>query len=85
MNYFLRNPVACGITSLGLDHCSILGYTYDEIAWQKSGIFKESCIAFTVDQTNKSTYEVMKNRANELKVNTMFNSQQDKQLNNWIF
>lgn len=63
-----RNPVACGITSLGLDHCSILGHTYDEIAWQKSGIFKESCIAFTVDQTNESTFKVMRNRASELKV-----------------
>ena len=35
-----RNPVVCGITSLGIDHCSILGNTLEEIAWHKSGIFK---------------------------------------------
>ena len=35
-----RKPIACGMASLGLDHCSMLGNTLEEIAWQKSGIFK---------------------------------------------
>lgn len=30
----------CGISSLGIDHTSILGDTVEEIAWQKGGIFK---------------------------------------------
>lgn len=35
-----RKPIACGITSLGLDHCSLLGNTIEQIAWQKAGILK---------------------------------------------
>jgi hypothetical protein len=37
---YKRNPIACGISSLGLDHCSLLGNTLEEIAWQKAGIIK---------------------------------------------
>lgn len=37
---FCRKPVVCGISSLGLDHTSLLGDTVEEIAWQKGGIFK---------------------------------------------
>lgn len=35
-----RKPWVCGISSLGIDHTSILGDTIEEIAWQKAGIFK---------------------------------------------
>ena len=34
------SPVVCGVTSLGLDHISLLGNTLSEIAWSKAGIFK---------------------------------------------
>lgn len=37
---FSRKPVACGVTSLGMDHVSTLGGTLESIAWQKAGIFK---------------------------------------------
>ncbi|KAI8922827.1 Mur ligase [Entophlyctis helioformis] len=37
---FIEKPVACGITSLGFDHMSILGETIDKIAWHKAGIIK---------------------------------------------
>ena len=37
---FSRKPVACGVTSLGMDHISTLGGTLESIAWQKAGIFK---------------------------------------------
>ncbi len=30
----------CGVSSLGMDHMSILGDTLDKIAWNKAGIFK---------------------------------------------
>ncbi|KAH3796783.1 hypothetical protein DPMN_150354 [Dreissena polymorpha] len=46
----IRNPVVCGVTSLGLDHVSILGSTIDKIAWHKAGIFKPGVPAFTVPQ-----------------------------------
>lgn len=36
----IRKPVVCGVSSLGLDHTSILGDTIDKIAWHKAGIFK---------------------------------------------
>ena len=35
-----RSPVVCGVTSLGMDHTSVLGNTIEEIAWNKAGIFK---------------------------------------------
>ena len=41
MNFvFSRKPVACGVTSLGMDHIITLGGTLESIAWQKAGIFK---------------------------------------------
>ena len=44
-----RNPVVCGVTSLGMDHVSTLGGTAESIAWQKAGIFKvDSFIFFRV-------------------------------------
>ncbi|POI20066.1 hypothetical protein CIB84_016187, partial [Bambusicola thoracicus] len=36
----IRAPVVCGVSSLGIDHTSILGDTVEKIAWQKGGIFK---------------------------------------------
>ncbi|XP_035211549.1 folylpolyglutamate synthase, mitochondrial-like isoform X2 [Stegodyphus dumicola] len=46
----IRNPVAVGITTLGIDHVSILGDSLAEIAAQKAGIFKPGVPAFTVSQ-----------------------------------
>lgn len=43
----VRKPVVCGVSSLGLDHTSILGETIDKIAWHKAGIFKPGVPAFT--------------------------------------
>lgn len=42
-----RNPVACGVTSLGMDHVSTLGGTIESIAWQKAGIFKVHVIHYS--------------------------------------
>ena len=38
--HIYRSPVVCGVSSLGMDHMSILGDTLDKIAWNKAGIFK---------------------------------------------
>eukprot|EP00106_Octopus_bimaculoides_P008270 XP_014775712.1 PREDICTED: folylpolyglutamate synthase, mitochondrial-like isoform X2 [Octopus bimaculoides] len=36
----IRNPIACGITHLDIDHIDYLGDTLEKIAWHKAGIFK---------------------------------------------
>ncbi|KAJ1911921.1 Folylpolyglutamate synthetase, partial [Tieghemiomyces parasiticus] len=43
-------PVVCGITSLGLDHQSVLGNTLAEIAAQKAGIAKPGVPLISVPQ-----------------------------------
>lgn len=49
----LSNTVACGIASIGFDHMNVLGPTLSDIAFEKSGIFKEGSVAFTVPQTEE--------------------------------
>ncbi|GMH42441.1 hypothetical protein BSKO_10360 [Bryopsis sp. KO-2023] len=46
----IRNPVVCGVSSLGYEHTAILGSTLTEIAGEKAGIFKAGCPAVTVPQ-----------------------------------
>ncbi|XP_039177373.1 folylpolyglutamate synthase, mitochondrial isoform X3 [Crotalus tigris] len=60
----VRKPIVCGISSLGIDHTSILGDTIEKIAWQKGGIFKPGVPAFTVPQPERPL-DVLKQRAEE--------------------
>ncbi|KAF1649343.1 Folylpolyglutamate synthase, mitochondrial, partial [Eudyptes chrysocome] len=60
----IRAPVVCGVSSLGIDHTSILGDTMEKIAWQKGGIFKPGVPAFTVTQPERPL-EVLRDRAQE--------------------
>lgn len=46
----LQRPSVTGITSLGIDHQSLLGDTIESIAWHKAGIFKQDVPAFTITQ-----------------------------------
>ncbi|NWY17826.1 FOLC protein, partial [Aphelocoma coerulescens] len=62
----IRAPVVCGVSSLGIDHTSILGDTLEKIAWQKGGIFKPGVPAFTVAQPERPL-EVLRERAQERK------------------
>lgn len=62
---FVRKPVVCGVTSLGLDHVSILGNTIEKIAWQKAGIFKPGIPVFTSPQP-PGALEVLHERAKEI-------------------
>ncbi|EPE09578.1 folylpolyglutamate synthase [Ophiostoma piceae UAMH 11346] len=39
---------ATAVTRLGIDHVAMLGRSLEEIAWHKSGIFKEGVAAFTL-------------------------------------
>ncbi|KAK7061933.1 folylpolyglutamate synthase [Favolaschia claudopus] len=59
-------PVVTGVTSLGIDHITVLGHTLKEIAWHKGGIFKEGVPAFTVDQPTEGL-EVLEQQAKDLK------------------
>ncbi|KAM8933605.1 folylpolyglutamate synthase, mitochondrial isoform 2-T2 [Pelodytes ibericus] len=61
----IRKPIVCGVSSLGIDHTSILGDTIEKIAWQKGGIFKPGVPAFTVPQ-HTGPLEVLRNRAQEI-------------------
>ncbi|KAI3372664.1 hypothetical protein L3Q82_022712, partial [Scortum barcoo] len=61
----IRKPWVCGITSLGFDHCSLLGDTIEKIAWQKAGIFKPGVPAFTVRQ-QPGPLRVLQHRAEEI-------------------
>lgn len=67
-----RQVSTVGITSLGIDHTSLLGSTIEEIAWQKAGIMKPGSITFTVDQQPKAALKVLKQRASENKVRTIY-------------
>ena len=64
-----RNPVVCGITSLGYDHMSNLGDTLEKIAWQKGGICKPGHPCYILPQP-EGPLKVLAERANELKVST---------------
>ncbi|XP_017880747.1 folylpolyglutamate synthase, mitochondrial isoform X2 [Ceratina calcarata] len=62
----VRNPVCVGITSLALEHTNLLGDTIEDIAYQKSGIFKPGTVAFSVPQSPQAM-RVLERRAIELK------------------
>ncbi|XP_069165999.1 folylpolyglutamate synthase, mitochondrial isoform X2 [Procambarus clarkii] len=61
----VRNPVVCAVTTLDIDHTSILGNTIESIAWHKAGIMKPGAPTFTVDQQQSSSLPVLMERARE--------------------
>ena len=62
----LAKPSVTGVTSLGIDHQSLLGDTIESIAWHKAGIFKEDVPAFTAPQPD-GALKVLYDRAQERK------------------
>lgn len=62
-----ESPTACGISALGIDHTIMLGNTIEEIAWNKSGIFKKNAACFSVPQP-ESAMKVIEERAKEKNV-----------------
>ena len=64
----VEQPVATGITTLGLDHFFALGNTAESIAWHKAGIMKRGSPAFTISQLNPAA-GVLQSRAEEKQVN----------------
>ncbi|KAI8618281.1 Mur ligase [Chytriomyces sp. MP71] len=57
-------PYVTTITSLGLDHQSLLGQTIDEIAWHKGGIMKPGVPCITSPQP-ASAMQILRNRSIE--------------------
>ncbi|OVA11683.1 Folylpolyglutamate synthetase [Macleaya cordata] len=63
----IKEPVVCGISSLGMDHVEALGNTLGKIASHKAGIFKPQIPAFTVPQLPEAM-DVLQEKASELMV-----------------
>ena len=55
-----------GITSLGLDHTSLLGNTIQDIAWHKAGIMKEGVVTFVDPHQKQEAVEVIWTRAKDI-------------------
>ncbi|KAK0657730.1 Mur ligase [Cercophora newfieldiana] len=53
------------ITQLGLDHVAMLGDTVEEIAWHKSGVFKNEVKGFTRRESREGVRGVLRARAEE--------------------
>ncbi|KAI5465040.1 Mur ligase [Mariannaea sp. PMI_226] len=56
-------PIACGFTTIGLDHADLLGNTIESIAWHKSGIMKGKRPAFSIVQEEPDAREVLAREA----------------------
>ncbi|KAK4108878.1 Mur ligase [Canariomyces notabilis] len=64
-NIFER-PVACGLTTIGMDHADLLGDTIRSITWHKSGIMKRGQPAYSVIQEKPVAEEVLEKEAAKL-------------------
>ena len=63
-NFLDANAVSVGvITSISLDHQSLLGNTIEEIAWQKAGIIKNGMHVFTPATQPPSVLQVFRDQA----------------------
>jgi len=65
-NVFHR-PVACGFTTIGLDHVDLLGPTVEDIARHKAGIMKRGCPAFSVFQSEAAAKQVLETEASSIR------------------
>ena len=61
----ISSPLACILTSIGLDHTEILGDTLEKIAAEKAGILKQHVPVIYAD-TQKESSSVIEKRAKEL-------------------
>ncbi|POS83072.1 hypothetical protein EPUL_004725 [Erysiphe pulchra] len=68
----VESPLATGISTIGIDHTSLLGNTIYEIAWHKAGILKKNCPNFYVDQQPEAL-AVINKRAEEKQVKSSQN------------
>lgn len=64
-------PTVTGITTLGMEHVTILGPKIQNIAWQKAGIFTFGAAAFSSSQVPAAA-QVLQERADERGVQLKF-------------
>eukprot|EP01041_Mallomonas_annulata_P001839 gene1839-3561_t len=55
----ITDPTVCVITSISLDHQTLLGNTIEDIAWQKAGIIKAGCTIVTTTEQKPSVMDVL--------------------------
>ena len=60
----IRNPLACVITTIGMDHTDRLGNTLGEIAGEKAGIIKAGCTVISA-VTGEEAKSVIRDKALE--------------------
>jgi dihydrofolate synthase/folylpolyglutamate synthase len=66
-NFFEANKVAVTIiTSISLDHCTLLGKTVEEIAFQKAGIAKHRVTMVASDSIKSSCLEVIRTECDQV-------------------
>lgn len=75
----IKKPICTVITSISLDHCSVLGDTIDKIAGEKAGIIKKNVPVVVYDQevSPELSLPVIKKEAEEKKaefIKTDFNN-----------
>ncbi len=58
----LEKPSLTIVTTIGLDHCTLLGHTLPEVAAEKAGIFKAGVPAL-VGESKEATAQVFKEKA----------------------
>ena len=68
----IEKPTVTGITSLGLDHTSILGTEITDIAWHKAGIMKKDVVNFVDPHQKSEAIDVIWQRAGEIGSQTLF-------------
>ena len=75
------SPTCTGVTSLGIDHVTVLGNTLESIAWHKGGIFKKDVVALTVEQP-VGALEVLRQRAleREVRLHLSFSQRRNSEL-----
>lgn len=61
----IKSPDLCVITSISYDHTNILGNTIEEIAFQKSGIIKESSCVALYPQIYPQAHDIIVKSAKE--------------------
>ncbi|KAL8639612.1 MAG: hypothetical protein Q9228_003368 [Teloschistes exilis] len=67
----IQQPIATGVTTIGMDHVEQLGPAIENIAWHKAGIFKRGSPAFSCLQEPAAT-AVLQQRASEKNVALKF-------------
>ncbi|MBQ7573097.1 MAG: bifunctional folylpolyglutamate synthase/dihydrofolate synthase [Clostridia bacterium] len=79
----IKAPLACVLTSIGLDHMEYLGDTIEEITLEKCGIIKQGAVV--ISEQNKAICEIIEESAKNLGNECIFTSDAKKTENGFIY